>query len=268
VSRAKSKPAPAVDSAGAPERWFAREMALGLCACAPLFAAYEAFGLDSGARNAAELALTAPLRALGEHEALGRRIALLVGLFACLWILYQPGYSLFRKVARVAGEGLLVSLVFAPLVVVLHRLLDAPVPASLELAIPPPPPSLERAALVVGGAGWEELLFRVLLLALFARLAARFFEPLAGAGRAARSLAFLAASIPAGLVFAAFHLRAVNAPLGGGGEPFDPALFAWRTMSGICLALLYAWRGVGVAAWCHAGVNILLLAGATPGVLL
>jgi hypothetical protein len=243
-------------------------MALGLCACAPLFVAYEAFGLDSGARNAAELALTLPLRLLGEHETLARRIALLAGFCACLWSLYQPGYALLRRIAGVAGEGLLVSLAFAPVAVGLHRLLDAPVPATLESAVAPPPPSLERAALVVGGAGWEEILFRVVLLALLARLAARFFEPLAGAGRPARALAFLAASIPAGIVFAAFHLRAVNASLGGGGEPFDPALFAWRTLSGILLALLYAWRGVGVAAWCHAGVNILLLAGATPGVFL
>lgn len=250
------------------QRWFARDMALGLCACAPLFAAYELFGLDSGARNAAELALTLPLRMLGAHEALARRIVLLVGLCACLRALYQPGYALLRRLAGVAGVGLLASLAFAPLVLALHRLLDVPVPGSLEIAAAPQPPSLERAALVVGGAGWEELLFRVVLLALLARLAARFFEPLAGTGRPARALAFVAASIPAGLLFAAFHLRAVNAPFGGGGESFDAALFAWRTLSGILLGLLYAWRGVGVAAWCHAGVNILLLAGATPGVFL
>jgi len=268
VSRAKSKHPPTRASLDASERWFARDMALGLCACAPLFVAYEALGLDSGARNAAELLLTLPLRPLGEHEALARRVALLVGFFACLWTLYQPGYALLRRLAGVAGEGLVVSLAFAPLVVGLHMLLDAPVPASLAVASAPPPPSLERAGLVVGGAAWEELFFRVVLVALLARLAARFFEPLAGSGRAARGLAFVAASVPVGLLFASFHLRAVNAPFGGGGEPFDPALFAWRTLSGILLALLYAWRGVGVAAWCHAGVNILLLAGATPGVFL
>lgn len=260
------------DAAGLaqPRGWFARDLSLGLLACLPLLVAYEtATGASGGSwRNSAELAATLPLRLFEGHETLARRLLLLVLAFACVWRLYAPEYALVKRVAKIAGEGAAWALLFGPAVLVLHGLLGAPVPEGVASSAMPPMPGLARAGLVCGGAAWEELVFRVLLLALLARWAARFFEPLAGQGRATRLLAWGAALPVAGLCFAAAHLSALTSVFGQGGEHWDGALFAWRTLSGILLGVLYAWRGVGVAAWCHAVVNALLLVGATPGVFL
>lgn len=253
-----------------PRGWFARDLSLGLLACLPLLVVYEtAVGASGGAwRNSAELATTLPLKLFAGHETLARRVLVLVLAFACTWRLYAPEYALVKRVAKIAGEGAVWALLFGPAVLVLHGTLGAPVPAGVASAALPPMPDLARAGLVCGGAAWEELLFRVLLLALCARVAARFFEPLAGHGRAARLLAWSAALPVAALCFAAAHLSVLTSMFGQGGEHWDGALFAWRTISGILLGVLYAWRGVGVAAWCHAAVNALLLVGATPGVFL
>ena len=250
--------------------WFARDLPLGLLACVPLLLAYEAATASTGGawRNSAEMLLTLPLRALGEYELLARRIALLVMAFACVWRLYAPDYALVQRTARVIAEGAAWALVFGPAALALHALLDAPVPRALLSTALPPIPDMALVGIACGGAAWEELLFRVVLLALGARVAARYLAPLAGTGRAGRALAWSTAMVPVALLFAASHLSAVNGLFGRGGEHFDAALFAWRTLSGILLAVLYAWRGVGVAAWCHATVNALLLIGASPGVFL
>ena len=69
------------------------------------------------------------------------------------------------------------------------------------------------------------------------------------------------------LAFAAVHLEVLASHLGPGGEPYDPYVFLWRLLAGILLALLFRWRGPGVAAWCHACFNVALLLGAGAEVL-
>jgi len=121
---------------------------------------------------------------------------------------------------------------------------------------------------VFGGAAYEEITFRIGLLSLtflgVTSILAFFGAPERGARHAARVVAVLVSS----LAFAAFHLAAFNAWLGVGGEPFIPAVFAWRSLAGVQLAVLFLWRGPGVAAWTHGLFDFGLLLGAGPEVLL
>ena len=129
-------------------------------------------------------------------------------------------------------------------------------------------PGLQRTALVFGGAAYEELVFRLGLYSaafLLARRTASFFGlPLRGARLCAEGAAVLVSS----LAFAAFHLEGALRWLGQGGEPFDAGLFLWRALAGALLALLFRWRGFGVAGWAHGLFNVSLLLGAGPGVFL
>jgi hypothetical protein len=178
----------------------------------------------------------------------------------------RAGGGWLPHVGRQVLEGALAALVLGPLLVLVQR--EAPA------WFPPPPVSdalpaaVPRLALVSGSAGtalWEELVFRLgafgfLLFA--ARATALYFG---APQRAAALLGTLAATGISALAFAAFHVSPLVAWLGRAGEPFDAARFAWRLLAGAALALVYRWRGLGVAVWAHALFNALLLLGAGPG---
>ena len=120
----------------------------------------------------------------------------------------------------------------------------------------------------MGGAAFEELLFRVALygaLFVLARRLVSFF----GAGElVARWSAEVLSVLGSALGFAAFHLSVVSSRIGPGGYDWDPALFTWRALAGVLLAVIFRWRGPGVAAWSHGLFNLAVLLGAGPEVFL
>jgi len=99
------------------------------------------------------------------------------------------------------------------------------------------------------GAGlYEELLFRVLLVAGLALLARRGFgwRPLpAGA---------FAAGVGA-LIFSLFHY------IGPLGDTFTLGSFTFRAVAGLLFSILYLLRGFGITAWAHALYDVFLALG-------
>lgn len=96
------------------------------------------------------------------------------------------------------------------------------------------------------GAGfYEELLFRVVLVAALAKLA------LAGFGwRPWVAGAF--ATILGALIFSAFHY------IGPLGDTLELTSFTFRMIAGLLLSGLFLLRGFGIAAWTHALYDVFL----------
>jgi hypothetical protein len=97
------------------------------------------------------------------------------------------------------------------------------------------------------GAGiYEELLFRVVLVSLFAWVARRVFgwRPLA---------AGTTATLAGAVVFSAFHY------IGPYGDAWELYSFVFRTIAGVFFSALYLTRGFGITAWTHALYDVFLL---------
>jgi hypothetical protein len=106
---------------------------------------------------------------------------------------------------------------------------------------------LARLTLSLGAGLYEELLFRVVLVALLAN-----GMRLLGAGR---MLSGAVATVVGALLFSAFH------HIGPLGEPFTLEAFVYRTISGLAFSALYLTRGFGITAWTHALYDVMVLLG-------
>ena len=105
--------------------------------------------------------------------------------------------------------------------------------------------ALERLTLSLGAGLYEELLFRVVLVALLAN-GLRFV----GIGRLA---AGIVATILGALLFSAFHY------IGPLGEPLRLDSFVFRAVAGLAFSALYLTRGFGITAWTHALYDVAVL---------
>jgi hypothetical protein len=236
---------------------------------APLLLAYE-LGLASDAglsRNLAEVALLRGLAGLGDSLTLARQVLAVLGVLAALALCFRRRLALGPSLTRLVFEGAAGAIVLGPLLALCMRLFGG-IPSELFSASAAKGGyQLAAAARLSGGASYEELLFRVLCfggLFFLARRTALFF----GMGeRAAATASEVLAVVGSSLAFAAFHLESVARLLGAHGEAFSPPVFLWRAMAGILLALLFRWRGPGVAAWTHALFNLALFLGAGVEVL-
>jgi hypothetical protein len=256
----------------------------------PLLACYELAVERASARNVAEIWLTAPIelvaRPLGWSAALARLGGLCALAIAALWRVFHGELALGRRLWRTVLEGVLGAVLLGPVLVALLALLGPEAPAFAGAG---GQASLERAALIAGGAAYEELLFRVGLQSIVFVLALYAAGALGAddRGRPARLCADVASLGLSAFVFAAAHLAsfaeafgaaaidrgssvqgAPDAPSSIGGEVFEPAVFTWRFLAGILLGCLFRWRGPGVAAWSHGLFNVALLIGAGPDVFL
>ncbi len=247
-----------------------RRLSISLLAMAPLLLCYE-FAADTAAssgtalRNTSELFLSQPIELLG-GDATWRWIVLLVVLVAAAVRAFVLGLSLGEGVLWSILEGAGLGVILGPVMMLLLGGVLGWLPAG-ELAAPATPdPS--RVGLVLGGAAWEELLFRFLLFAAIYQLGRWAFRFLDGETERSRWPAELIALVLSSLAFASVHLDSVVGWLGVGGEEYDFTLFAWRSFAGALLAGIARSRGLGVAAWAHAVFNIGLVLGSGPGVFL
>jgi hypothetical protein len=110
-----------------------------------------------------------------------------------------------------------------------------------------PASMLARLTLSLGAGLYEELLFRVVLVAMIAN-----GLRLLGAGR---GTAGVIATIVGALLFSAFH------HIGSLGEPFRLEAFVFRTIAGIAFSALYLTRGFGITAWTHALYDVAVMLG-------
>ncbi|MEM9800859.1 MAG: CPBP family glutamic-type intramembrane protease [Planctomycetota bacterium] len=246
-----------------------RGLAVGVVAMLPLFLAYDlAVDGPDGPRSVAEAILTRPLEPLGaEALSMARRASLAVAALGCFIAFavahrHAGGPSLAQRVGVVVLEGAICALLLGPLLLGASRLAEPWVGAMMVGTPGGPAPTLERAGFVMGSAAYEEIVFRIGALSVVWLVAKAVLHWLGAGERASAWGATLAGIVLSSLLFSAFHLGAWTAWLGPGGEPFDAAVFTWRTSAGILLAVLFLWRGVGVAAWAHASFNLALLLGA------
>ncbi len=114
-----------------------------------------------------------------------------------------------------------------------------PVPPTVSLG-----PAMARAVSYLGAGIYEELLFRVMLLA-----------PMAWGLRRLGSkpeASCVAAIVVTSLLFAAAH------HVGPGGYHFVWFDFVFRFLAGVFFSILFLYRGFGIAAGAHAGYDILV----------
>lgn len=104
---------------------------------------------------------------------------------------------------------------------------------------------LARLTLSLGAGLYEELLFRVVIVALLAN-----GMRLLGLGRVG---AGVIATIVGALLFSAFHY------VGPFGEPLRLESFVFRTLAGLAFSGLYLTRGFGITAWTHALYDVAVL---------
>ncbi len=107
-------------------------------------------------------------------------------------------------------------------------------------------PTATKVMLALGAGVYEELVFRVLLVSLFAFLARRVFgwRPVVSA---------TVAVVSSALIFAAFHY------IGPYGDPLRLDSFMFRFVGGLAFSILYVTRGFGITAWTHALYDLLAL---------
>jgi len=243
-----------------------RGMAIGYLAMVPLLAAYEiAIGSGSALRNAAEVVLSLPFAPFGDAADFARCATLVVCALAAAWSCFHAQLGLLQRVWCVLLEGALFAVILGPLLIaLLHAAGIHAASATLRTPLPGVVPRVSEAARLVGGAAYEEILFRIGIQSLCFLLSLRVLHFFSAADRVARFGAELFSVLAAAGLFAAAHLAAFTAPLGPGGETFDAAIFTWRVFSGILLSCIFRWRGPGVAAWTHGLFNLALVLGAGP----
>lgn len=250
----------------------APSLALGFLSIVPLIVAHE-WGAGVESRqivNFAAVLLALPLTPLGARALEASWV--LYGLLAAwsLVVLYRDDYALVPRLLRVLGEGLLGAVVLGPLLVFLCWALRlAGEGSALHSAAGAHAPPLALAAVLCGGAAFEEIVFRLGVQSIAYLGLRRGLLALHAPERAATLTAGVLALLVAALVFAFSHLDCVVGRIaGGGGEAFEASIFAWRVLAGVLLGILFRWRGMGVAAWAHALFNLALYIGAGPEVLL
>lgn len=135
------------------------------------------------------------------------------------------------------GESLLLALPLVALTRALLQTNDAPGASTGE-----------RVFFALGAAVYEELVFRLYLIAGLTWLATRVFE------MPRRYAAALAVALAA-IVFGLCHFQPV------GGEPFVWRRFGTLFLAGIYLSIVFVGRGLGIATGCHAAFNLLVLLG-------
>jgi hypothetical protein len=116
---------------------------------------------------------------------------------------------------------------------------------SLAAGSPLEGPTLARLTLSLGAGLYEELLFRVVIVALISN-----GLRLLGFGQL---LAGVVAVIAGALLFSAFHY------IGPFGEPLRLESFVLRTLAGLAFSALYLTRGFGITAWTHALYDVAVL---------
>ena len=247
----------------------ARSLSMAFLATLPLFLAYELarHSIGGNLRNTSELFIGRALAFLGEHESLARLVLIVVLAVVALVYVRRNHWKLGHSILRTWAEGLAGAVLLGPILLLGTTILgDSVDEFALRSGPPADVPDLARTALIFGASAWEELLFRVGIYSVLYLILCRCARFLGAGELVAGWIGDAIGWIGSSLFFAAIHLEVVVQHMGAGGEPFHSGLFAWRGLAGLCLGLLYRWRGAGTAAWAHGLFNVALLLGAGPGV--
>lgn len=196
-------------------------------------------------RNGADVILTGLFSwALGPYGPLVF-MALVIGISIFLIKRDKSTGPLKRGIfAAMFGESLLLALAFGLVIGVATMQLLGPL-RGLAAGGVAGGSAVERLTMSLGAGLYEELLFRVILVAL---IAAGF--KLLGFSKL---LCGVAAAIIGALLFSAFHY------VGTFGEPFALDSFVFRALAGVAFSAMYLLRGFGITAWTHALYDVFVL---------
>jgi len=104
----------------------------------------------------------------------------------------------------------------------------------------------------IGAGIYEELIFRLILIGLIIM----FLEDVC---KVKPNVTIAAAIFISSLLFSAHHYFGFDASgIGNIYEKFEWGTFIFRTLAGIYLALIFSWRGYGLAVGTHAAYDIIL----------
>jgi hypothetical protein len=221
----------------------------------PLLLLYELLELvapirSSGGviRNGADVLLTSLFTAaLGPRGPLVFMALVIGGALVLVWRDRRGGPLRSKVFALMIGESIVLALVFGTVVGVATMQLVGPLRALAAGGGVTSASPLSRLTLSLGAGLYEELLFRVVLVALvsnglrlvgFSRLVAGTIATIVGA-----------------LLFSLFHY------IGPLGEPYRLESFVFRAIAGLAFSALYLTRGFGITAWTHALYDVAVLLG-------
>ncbi len=197
-------------------------------------------------RNGADVLLTGLFSwLLGPH---GPMVFMALVIGAALWLIVRDrrgGPVRASTLAAMLGESVALALVFGLIVGTVTAQLVGPL-RTLAAGGGLDGGALSRLTLSLGAGLYEELLFRVVIVALLAN----GFRLLFGASRVA---AGIAGAFVGALLFSAFHY------IGPLGEPLQLESFVFRALAGLAFSGLYLTRGFGITAWTHALYDVAVL---------
>lgn len=208
---------------------------------APLLAAYEIgvmlapIASPDQLRNGADCWLRGTLLQFGVPALYGAPLALLAILLCwCLCNHRDRPHDLMTVWIGMALESVLYA---AGLYGIARGL--GPLLISLQIE-----PSAAQVLSYLGAGLYEETLFRLILLSLFAWIFAR--------AEWGDAFTYISAAICSALLFAAAH------HWGPFGEPWSTPVFLFRAVAGLYFAAIYQMRGFGIAVGAHTGYDLLV----------
>ena len=228
----------------------------------PLLLLYEGLaavlgsGAGSDVRNGADVILTSLFQAIaGRFEPI---LFAVVVIGTSIWLVardlqrggrLRPIYlaaMLAESAALASIFGLAVGLVTSQILRPIAALEPAGAPAVLAAATVDQMDVATRLMVSLGAGLYEELLFRVILVAAIAFVGRTFigWRPVT---------AGVVAVVVGAILFSAFHY------VGPYGDPFQIQSFVFRAVAGLFFSALYLLRGFGITAWTHALYDVFLL---------
>ena len=199
-------------------------------------------------RNGADVILTSLFTALFGIRGPMVFMALVIGVaLALIRRDRRSGQVRPRFFALMMGESAVLALVFGLVVGMATMQLLGPLRSLAAGGTGVNGSALERLTLSLGAGLYEELLFRVVLVALLSNgLRLIGF---------ARTTGAVVAVIVGALLFSAFHY------IGPLGDPLGVDSFVFRALAGLAFSALYVTRGFGITAWTHALYDVAVLLG-------
>ncbi|MEP6733622.1 MAG: CPBP family intramembrane glutamic endopeptidase [bacterium] len=173
-------------------------------------------------------------------------MALVIGV--SLWLVHRDksgGPLRPRIFLFMLGEALILSLLFGVVIGTATMQLLGPLHALAAGGGTIGGSAIGRLTLSLGAGLYEELLFRVIIVAALARGLRLIGLGSVGAG--------VIATVLGALLFSAFHY------IGPLGEPMKIQSFVFRFLAGLAFSALYLTRGFGITAWTHALYDVAVL---------
>ncbi|MCC6555291.1 MAG: CPBP family intramembrane metalloprotease [Polyangiaceae bacterium] len=208
----------------------------------PIFVLYHLGVVLLPVRNAADM-VTSELRALANHSLLlyaGLTLAVGAAFVLVLWMLGRGRAFETRRFVLIAIEGALYA--------VLMRFAGAYAVGSLRLGPPGGGGVFGGVVMALGAGLYEEIAFRVGLFGLGALGIKLIF------GKGLQGLLLMAGwAVIAAAVFSGWHY------VGPMADPWDLKSFVFRTVCGLVLTAIYAFRGFAPAVYTHALYDVWVL---------